>query len=62
LAKPERVTGMADSLRNPSYSTSVGLLRLGLEMDTAIDTVESRSKFGQFFGGVLRRLLPDDNQ
>ncbi|MEO0564029.1 MAG: cell division protein FtsA, partial [Chloroflexota bacterium] len=28
VGKPERLTGMADTLKNPSYSTSVGLLRL----------------------------------
>ncbi len=34
VAKPEKLTGMADALRHPSYSTSVGLLRMGLNMDT----------------------------
>jgi cell division protein FtsA len=33
VAQPERISGTADQLRNPSYSTSVGLLRLGLMMD-----------------------------
>ncbi len=33
VAQPERLTGMADQLRNPSYSTSVGLLRLGRVLD-----------------------------
>src|SRR5258708_3985019 len=33
VAQPERLSGMADQLRHPSYSTSVGLLRLGLVMD-----------------------------
>lgn len=33
VAQPERLSGIADTLRNPSYSTSVGLLRLGLTMD-----------------------------
>src|SRR5579859_2045736 len=33
VAQPERISGMADQLRHPSYSTSVGLLRLGLVMD-----------------------------
>jgi cell division protein FtsA len=33
VAKPEGLSGMADQLRHPSYSTSVGLLRLGLIMD-----------------------------
>lgn len=33
VAQPEAISGMADTLRNPAYSTSVGLLRLGLIMD-----------------------------
>ena len=33
VAQPEHLSGMADQMRNPSYSTSVGLLRLGLIMD-----------------------------
>jgi len=33
VAQPESISGMADPLRNPAYSTSVGLLRLGLIMD-----------------------------
>ncbi len=33
IARPERISGMADQLRNPSYGTSVGLLRLGLIME-----------------------------
>lgn len=33
VAQPEAISGLADPLRNPAYSTSVGLLRLGLIMD-----------------------------
>src|SRR5215831_544065 len=33
VAQPEHISGIADQLRHPSYSTSVGLLRLGLVMD-----------------------------
>jgi cell division protein FtsA len=68
LAKPERLTGMADALRSPSYSTSVGLLRLGLEMDAMVDSPSSvnggppGAKFGQFLGSFFKRLLPDDEQ
>jgi cell division protein FtsA len=68
LAKPERLTGMADALRNPSYSTSVGLLRLGLEMEPAADPLSqsngvlSGKKIGRFLGGFFRRLLPDDEE
>ncbi len=33
MSQPEHLSGMADQLRSPSFSTSVGLLRLGLLMD-----------------------------
>ncbi len=33
IAQPEHLSGMADQLHSPSFSTSVGLLRLGLIMD-----------------------------
>ncbi len=33
IAQPEHITGMTDQLLSPSFSTSVGLLRLGLIMD-----------------------------
>lgn len=67
MAKPERLTGVADALRNPSYSTSVGLLRLGLEMDSMVTSIPdgngvSSRKFGQILGGLFRRLLPDNEQ
>jgi cell division protein FtsA len=67
MAKPERLTGMADALRNPSYSTSVGLLRLGLEMDSAVDSLTdsdgllSGARIGHILGSFIRRLLPDDS-
>ena len=68
LAKPEKLTGMADALRNPSYSTSVGLLRLGIEIDTVIENdngaggVLPGSDFGRMIGDFLRRLLPDTDE
>jgi cell division protein FtsA len=67
VARPEKLTGMADVLRNPSYSTSVGLLRLGLQMDTALPVApttpgaQSSAKIGQILGSIFKRLLPDDN-
>jgi len=64
MAQPEKLTGMADSLRNPSYSTSVGLLRLGLEMDTVVASSPAANgggiKIGQMLGGFFKRLLPDE--
>lgn len=66
MAKPERLTGMVDTLKNPSYSTSVGLLRLGLEMDVAEPTVSNGShpmpgiNIGQMLGNLFKRLLPDN--
>jgi cell division protein FtsA len=51
VARPERITGMADQLRHPSYSTSVGLLRLGLVMDRED---ERRGRYANKAGGNHR--------
>ncbi|MBL8117824.1 MAG: cell division protein FtsA [Anaerolineae bacterium] len=68
IAKPERLTGMADALRAPSYSTSVGLLRMGLSMETAavgtrVSSVPGKSipspNISKVIGGLFKRLLPD---
>lgn len=66
LAHPERLTGIADTLKNPSYSTSVGLLRLGLEMDsvTEPELVTNMglpvTNWGRRMNDFLRRFLPQD--
>ncbi|MYD10777.1 MAG: cell division protein FtsA [Chloroflexi bacterium] len=66
LAHPERVTGIADTLKNPAYSTSVGLLRLGLEMDTMTEPEMAPSiglpvsNWGRRMNDFLRRFLPQD--
>jgi cell division protein FtsA len=68
LAKPERLTGMADALRNPSYSTSVGLLRLGLSLDTVNEQDGGSAipiqalNIGALIGNFFRRFLPDDGR
>lgn len=69
IGKPEKLTGMADTLRNPAYSTSVGLLRLGLDMDrgaVASPKANSAGTFnrgiGSILGDFLRRLLPHDEE
>jgi cell division protein FtsA len=65
IARPERLTGMADVLRSPAYSTSVGLLRVGLGMDPA-ETLYSNGvggkpgRLGKWLGGLFRGLLPDE--
>ena len=66
LAKPEKLTGLADMLRSPAYSTSVGLLRLGLQMD-AVSSSDSQTapapgKLGDWVRGFFKRLLPDDEE
>lgn len=66
LAQPENVTGMAEALKNPAYSTSVGLLKLGLIMDLEDARREDlhRSNSGgsgrvqRLLRGVIERLLP----
>lgn len=83
VAKPERISGMADQLRHPSYSTSVGLLRLGLIMEREDERrgraarggfrvkgegangssgggKRKTTNWGKLFGGVMKRLLPED--
>lgn len=71
MAKPEKLTGMADVLKNPSYSTSVGLLRMGLDFDGGFFDDDNASNpnspnasggFGRLLGDFLRRLLPDDRE
>ncbi|RMF79491.1 MAG: cell division protein FtsA [Chloroflexi bacterium] len=67
LARPERLTGMADALRYPAFSTSVGLLRLGLEMDSIVEYHSDNGnglptdKIGGILGGLVRWLLPDED-
>jgi cell division protein FtsA len=60
VGKPEKLTGMADNLKHPAYSTSVGLLRLGLQMDT-VAPVSRENGYSMIDRalGLLRRLLPD---
>ncbi len=69
LAHPEKITGMADKLKNPAYSTSVGLMRLGLEMELAnqIDPVFDEnagmpiSRWTQAAKDFLRSFFPQDD-
>ena len=67
LAHPEKITGIADTLKNPSYSTSVGLLRLGLEMDAMVEAEAVASMglpvtdWGRRMNDFLRRFLPQDD-
>jgi len=67
VAQPENLTGMAEALKNPSYSTSVGLLKLGLIMDLEDDRRLSMRQngserhgpnIGRIFRRAIDRLLP----
>lgn len=67
IGKPERLTGTADALRSPAYATSVGLLRVGLNLESAV-IAEDEAPQGEpglntvirAFGRLFRRLLPDE--
>ena len=67
LAQPEKITGIADALKNPAYSTSVGLLRLGLEMDSMAEVEQEGSmglpvsRWRQALNEFLRRFVPQDD-
>lgn len=67
LARPERLTGVADALRSPAYSTSVGLLRMGLGMDVLRSDDRPVNgappiapSIGRLIGKFFKRLLPDE--
>jgi len=72
VAQPENLTGMAEALKNPAYSTSVGLLKLGLIMDLEDDrrtTLRHRRDthgLGERMGGLVKglfgRLLPGEEE
>lgn len=71
IAQPENVTGMAEALKNPSYSTSVGLLKLGLIMDLEDDRRASLrqngsqkpgKRFRRAFKRAIERLLPREEE
>jgi len=58
LGQPERVTGMSEALKSPAYSTSVGLLKLGLIMDLEDDRREALRRHSNSRGsGRMRGLL-----
>ena len=67
LAQPEKLSGIADTLKNPSYSTSVGLLRLGLEMEAIVESEADNSMslpvsgLGRRMNDFLRRFLPEND-
>ncbi len=67
LAQPEKITGIADTLKNPAYSTSVGLLRLGLEMEPMVESEADHnmslpvSGLGRRMNDFLRRFLPEND-
>ncbi|HER35195.1 MAG TPA: cell division protein FtsA, partial [Halothiobacillaceae bacterium] len=68
VARPENLTGMADRLSSPAYSTSVGLLRWALMMNELVapEGERRRERVNRSGGsldwetikGWLRRLLP----
>lgn len=67
LAQPEKLSGIADALKSPAYSTSVGLLRVGLDMDTIVESEPSSKAESPGAGLVqrindfLRRFLPEND-
>jgi cell division protein FtsA len=71
VSQPENITGMADALHNPCYSTSVGLLKLGLIMDIEDDRRDvirrngaqnPRPGIGKAIRRALGRLLPGEEE
>ncbi len=66
VAQPENLTGLADKLKSPAYSTAVGLLRFAQRLDSDLGAGTSprgRRREGPDIGKAitdfLGRLLPD---
>lgn len=69
LAGPRNLRGASDGLSSPDFSTSIGLLRMGLELSIEQQTLSNPNgnqtllpRFGGAIQGMLRRLLPDSEQ
>jgi cell division protein FtsA len=73
VAHPENISGVSDTLKNPAYSTSVGLLKLGLIMDLEDDRRKAirhgrdhaegkGERVAKFFKGMVERLLPGEEE
>ncbi|MCA1954130.1 MAG: cell division protein FtsA, partial [Anaerolinea sp.] len=64
IARPENLSGLADQLNNPAYSTSVGLLHWALMMSETTPAAGGKrpGKGGNFdweaVKNFLKRLLP----
>lgn len=77
LARPERITGLSEAVRSPAFSTTVGLLTVGLELDRQEQRDARRGKgrrrsrraqngAGRFglgkLSGLMRRFLPEQEE
>ena len=69
LAGPRNLHGASEGLSSPDFSTSIGLLRMGLELSIEQQTLNIPNgnqtllpRFGGVIQGMLRRLLPDSEQ
>ena len=61
--------GASEGLSSPDFSTSIGLLRMGLELSIEQQVLNIPNgnqtllpRFGGVIQGMLRRLLPDSEQ
>jgi cell division protein FtsA len=59
VAGPRELVGMVDSLRSPSFATSVGLLRWALSESNLYRPRQRQGQWGRRIGTFLRALLPD---
>lgn len=68
-AGPRGLLGASEALEGPEFSTTIGLLRMGLELSIEQETIHSPNgdasilpRFGMMLQGMLRKLLPDSEQ
>ena len=59
VAKPKNLVGLVDSLHNPAYATSVGLLHWAVSGQNIYRPREPQRDLGRRLGGIFRAFLPD---
>ncbi len=56
IGSPKRVGGLTDVVSNPSYSTAVGLVLMGMQSQQPRDGKRSAMMSGDAFGNILTRM------
>lgn len=59
VASPKNLVGLVETLHNPAYATSVGLLRWMMSGHNSYQPRPRQGEWGRRLGSIFRTLLPD---